>query len=564
MYKILFNLNLFIFFKIKLIIFFFFSLFTYFIIFIRRSCYILEWDFFFFFLIRINLTLFLDKYFLCMASVVLFIRINVVSYSKYYIEGRKTNNRFLFLLILFILSMIFFLVRPNLISIFLGWDGLGLVSYLLVNFYANKDRLNSGILTVLRNRLGDIFLIIRVYFSLVIGGYRFILWDNYLRWGLFLILLASFTKRAQLPFSSWLPFAIAAPTPISSLVHSSTLVTAGVFLLLRLRDLINEDSLYIVYVRGLVTILVSGLRGIFEVDLKKVIALSTLSQLGLIIIVLGGGYKELAFFHLVIHALFKSRIFMGIGCKIHEYEGVQDSRILSTRWKNPLIEFLFGVTNMALMGFPFISGFFSKDIRLEYFLSSFPRFSINFFFVLRVILTRTYRIKFILMRRFNFRNFFRKIHSRVVNKIVIFSLVFLLLFSITFGYIYYVIFIDYFVIIDLRFTVKFFILFSIFYTLLRIYSYLLKKNFFFFYLLQCLLVCLFFLRELTSRVNKILVNYIYIFKYLDSGWIESFKISYSKKKIRFFYFYLELRIVNRFFTFLFRVLVVILIFFFFL
>ena len=97
------------------------------------------------------------------------------------------------------------------------------------------------------------------------------------------------------------------------------------------------------------------------------------------------------------------------------------------------------------MGFPFISGFFSKDIRLEYFLCSFPRFRINFFFVLRVILTRTYRIKFILMRRFNFRNFFRKIHSRVVNKIVIFSLVFLLLFSITFGYIYYVIFIDYFV-----------------------------------------------------------------------------------------------------------------------
>jgi len=110
-----------------------------------------------------------------MASVVLFIRINVVSYSKYYIEGGKINNRFLFLLILFILSMIFFLIRPNLIRIFLGWDGLGLVSYLLVNFYANKDRLNSGILTVLRNRLGDIFLIIRVYFSLVIGGYRFIL-----------------------------------------------------------------------------------------------------------------------------------------------------------------------------------------------------------------------------------------------------------------------------------------------------------------------------------------------------------------------------------------------------
>ena len=331
-------------------------------------------------------------------------------------------------------------------------------------------------------------------------------------------MLASFTKSAQLPFSSWLPFAIAAPTPISSLVHSSTLVTAGVFLLFRLSGLISEYSLYLVYVRGLVTMLVSGIRGVFEVDLKKVIALSTLSQLGLIMIILGGGFRELVIFHLVIHALFKSSIFIGIGCKIHEYRNVQDRRILRTSWKNPLIEFLFGVTNIALVGFPFISGFFSKDIRLEYFLSFFSRFGRNFFFVLRVVLTTTYSIKFILLSSLNFSNFFRSVHSRVVNKIVIFSLLFLLLFRVSFGYIYYSLFMDYFVIIDLIFRTKFFIIFSIFYTFISLYIFISKKKKFFgFNLFQCLLICLFFLSELTSRVNKIISNYIYIFKYLDLG-----------------------------------------------
>jgi len=123
--------------------------------------------------------------------------------------------------------------------------------------------------------------------------------------------------------------AIAAPTPVSSLVHSSTLVTAGVFLIFRIFYLISRVNLCLIYSTGILTIFVSRICGVFETDLKKVIALSTLSQLGVIIVILGLGFKDFCFFHLIVHALFKSRLFIRIGCKIHEYSNLQDSRVLS-------------------------------------------------------------------------------------------------------------------------------------------------------------------------------------------------------------------------------------------
>lgn len=252
----------------------------------------------------------------------------MILYRTYYMAGESINNRFLLLLILFILSIIFLIACPNLIRIFLGWDGLGLISYLLVNFYITRDSLNSGILTVLSNRLGDIFLLIRIFFALASGTANFITWGNFNELLFLFFILARFTKRAQLPFSSWLPFAIAAPTPVSSLVHSSTLVTAGVFLIFRIFDLIGNLNFYIIFSRGVITILVSGVCGMYEFDLKKVIALSTLRQLGLIVSILGLGLKNFCFFHLIVHALFKSSLFMGIGVKIHEFRGYQDSRKL--------------------------------------------------------------------------------------------------------------------------------------------------------------------------------------------------------------------------------------------
>jgi NADH-ubiquinone oxidoreductase chain 5 len=209
-----------------------------------------------------------------------------------------------------------------------------------------------------------------------------------------LVILAAITKRAQIPFSAWLPAAMAAPTPVSSLVHSSTLVTAGVYLLIRFNELVGTN-IFLLYV-SVLTILISGVGANLEMDLKKIIALSTLSQLGVIIITLSLGIVELTFFHLISHALFKSLLFLCAGAYIHGYGDIQDIRYLGGVGGNlPVTSLFFVGCSLSLCGFPFLSGFYSKDLILEsYFMSE-----INFFLFLLVvtgtIATITYSIRLV-------------------------------------------------------------------------------------------------------------------------------------------------------------------------
>lgn len=184
------------------------------------------------------------------------------------------------------------------------------------------------------------------------------------RFILVMLILAAITKRAQIPFSAWLPAAIAAPTPVSALVHSSTLVTAGVYLIIRFHHLLGANF-FLLYV-GCLTIFMSGLGANFEIDLKKIIALSTLSQLGVIIFTLSLGLIELAFFHLLSHALFKSLLFLCAGVYIHGAGDCQDIRLLGGVMKSiPVRSLFFGCCSLSLCGFPFLSGFYSKDLILE-------------------------------------------------------------------------------------------------------------------------------------------------------------------------------------------------------
>jgi len=185
---------------------------------------------------------------------------------------------------------------------------------------------------------------------------------------LIMVILASITKSAQIPFSAWLPAAMAAPTPVSALVHSSTLVTAGVYLIIRFNYLVGLN-LFIFYL-GRLTIFMSGLGANFEIDLKKIIALSTLRQLGVIMIVLSLGYSELAFFHLLTHALFKSLLFLCAGVFIHGARDCQDIRFLGGVMSGmPISSLFFVCCSLSLCGFPFLSGFYSKDLILELFIS---------------------------------------------------------------------------------------------------------------------------------------------------------------------------------------------------
>ena len=335
--------------------------------------YFLEWEILIIHSSLIVITFLFDWISLIFISFVLFISSLVILYRKDYIGADIFINRFIFLVIIFILSIILLIISPNLIRILLGWDGLGLVSYCLVIYYQNIKSFNAGMLTALSNRIGDVALLLAIAWILNFGSWNYIFYIELIKQdyeikliGL-LVVLAAITKSAQIPFSSWLPAAIAAPTPVSALVHSSTLVTAGVYLLIRFNILFFDSYLgqALLLIRGL-TMFMAGMSANFEFDLKKIIALSTLSQLGLIMRILAIGFPKLAFFHLLTHALFKALLFMCAGAIIHNIKNSQDIRdIGGLITYMPFTTSCLNVANLALCGMPFLAGFYSKDLILE-------------------------------------------------------------------------------------------------------------------------------------------------------------------------------------------------------
>nr|AMW67859.1 NADH dehydrogenase subunit 5 [Nevrorthus apatelios] len=333
----------------------------------------IEWD-----LLSLNssslvMTILLDWMSLLFMSFVLFISSMVIYYSDEYMLGDIYLVRFILLVIMFVLSMMFLIISPNLISLLLGWDGLGLVSYCLVIYYQNVKSYNAGMLTALSNRIGDVALLMAIAWMLNYGSWNFIFYLDCMKNSLemeiigSLVVLAAMTKSAQIPFSSWLPAAMAAPTPVSALVHSSTLVTAGVYLLIRFNNLLLDNYLgkFLLLIGGM-TMFMAGLGANFEYDLKKIIALSTLSQLGLMMSILAMGYPMLAFFHLLTHALFKALLFMCAGAIIHNMKNIQDIRFMGNLVNfMPLTTSCMNIANLALCGTPFLAGFYSKDLILE-------------------------------------------------------------------------------------------------------------------------------------------------------------------------------------------------------
>nr|WGF20836.1 NADH dehydrogenase subunit 5 [Sinelater perroti] len=320
----------------------------------------------------IYMSILFDWMSLLFMSFVLYISSMVIFYSEEYMEGDLSMNRFILLVVMFVVSMVFLIISPNLISILLGWDGLGLVSYCLVIYYQNVKSYNAGMITALSNRIGDVALLISIAWMMNYGSWNFINYLDFMKEDLSmeiigsLVVLAAMTKSAQIPFSSWLPAAMAAPTPVSSLVHSSTLVTAGVYLLIRFNIALPEEVKLFLLVISVLTMFMAGLGANFEFDLKKIIALSTLSQLGLMMSILCLGGSILAFFHLLTHALFKALLFMCAGCVIHNLGNCQDIRFMGSLVSQmPLTCSFFNICNLALCGLPFLAGFYSKDLILE-------------------------------------------------------------------------------------------------------------------------------------------------------------------------------------------------------
>nr|UJM44203.1 NADH dehydrogenase subunit 5 [Arcuatula senhousia] len=295
---------------------------------------------------------------------------SVLIYTSWYMSDELYYKRFVSLVLLFILSMVLMILIPNLIGILIGWDGLGLTSFLLVCYYCNSKSLAASLLTALTNRIGDVLILMSIGFMIVENSwslYQFTFGETIS--GLVgLLTFAAMTKSAQMPFCAWLPAAMAAPTPVSALVHSSTLVTAGVYLLIRSFKVISLDPMFmeVLEVLSLVTLCLAGTSALVCLDLKKVVALSTLSQLSVMMLSISLYAPVLAFFHLITHALFKALLFLSVGSVIHSYGNIQDIRMVGGCWSTlPKSMSAMVIAVSSLSGLPFLSGFFSKDLIVD-------------------------------------------------------------------------------------------------------------------------------------------------------------------------------------------------------
>nr|YP_009024483.1 NADH dehydrogenase subunit 5 [Margaritifera dahurica]AGZ13310.1 NADH dehydrogenase subunit 5 [Margaritifera dahurica] len=334
------------------------------------SGYMVEWQFFSLCGVEWTFPVVVDCTSVTFSCLVCLISGSVSLFSVSYMESEVFLRRFMLLIMAFVGSMNLLIFVPSLITILLGWDGLGIVSFALVIYYQNKKSLAAGMLTVLANRVGDVLLILCICLMVNWGDWMLStgMFGDYGVLVCFLLVVGGMTKSAQIPFSAWLPAAMAAPTPVSALVHSSTLVTAGVYLIVRFYDSLVEvpEVLWFLSKIGGLTLLMAGLSACFETDLKKIIALSTLSQLGLMMFTIGIGYPFIAVFHLFTHALFKALLFLCAGSIIHSMVDTQDSRILGGL--NKLLPFSSSclvMSSVVLCGMPFLSGFYSKDLILE-------------------------------------------------------------------------------------------------------------------------------------------------------------------------------------------------------
>lgn len=311
------------------------------------------------------------------------ISISVLTWSYYYIDTDLDFRRFTSILLLFLWSIFGLVFSADLLSLLVSWDLLGFSSFFLVIFYRSRASLAGGFLTGLTNRIGDVFL-------LALFGLSFYRSVSLMSWALYLLLVISFTKSAQVPFSSWLPAAILAPTPVSALVHSSTLVTAGVYLLFRFCPL-NSTLLLNV---GIFTTLIAGLAAALECDTKKIIALSTLRQLGLIVTSLGLGARSLCFAHLNTHAAFKALLFLAIGSYIHSVYGSQEARYAVLLHSNsPLTVVVLISASLSMCGLVFLSGWVTKEAILESRINNVVSTCSVLFFYLGIGLTLVYSLR---------------------------------------------------------------------------------------------------------------------------------------------------------------------------
>nr|QFS00173.1 NADH dehydrogenase subunit 5 [Sinaechinocyamus mai] len=325
---------------------------------------------------NISLNFLYDQYFLIFLTVALMVTWSIMEFSYYYMSEDPNNTAFFRLLTIFLLNMVVLTCSNSLFLIFLGWEGVGFLSFLLISWWSTRnDASSSALEAVIYNRIGDIGLILFMSLSILLfnsWNINEILFLNlncqFSSFLIFGLILAAAGKSAQFGLHPWLPAAMEGPTPVSALLHSSTMVVAGVFLLVRTSDLISLSSTWqaIILLMGGITAIFAASTAIAQNDIKKIIAYSTTSQLGLMVTSIGIGSPLLAFFHICTHAFFKAMLFLCSGSIIHSLNDEQDLRKMGGLSNLlPVTSACLALGSLALMGTPFLAGFYSKDLILE-------------------------------------------------------------------------------------------------------------------------------------------------------------------------------------------------------
>jgi NADH-quinone oxidoreductase subunit L len=297
-------------------------------------------------------------------------------YSTGYMHDEKDYNRYFSYLNLFVFFMLLLVLGDNLLLMFVGWEGVGLCSYLLIGFwFRNINYSNAANKAFIMNRIGDLGFLLGIILTFgVFGSINYhevfaqagsvVVDGKLITWITVLLFIGAMGKSAQIPLYTWLPDAMAGPTPVSALIHAATMVTAGIYMVARCGVLfsMSEFTMQLISIIGISTALLAATIALFQNDIKKVLAYSTVSQLGLIFCALGAGAFSAGVFHVVTHAFFKALLFLGAGSVIHGMSGDQDIRNMGgLKKKMPVTYITFFIATIAISGIPPFAGFFSKD-----------------------------------------------------------------------------------------------------------------------------------------------------------------------------------------------------------